>query len=87
MPPDTAQTNTLMDVENLPKFSEVTPASVFRACGKLSILMDTEFSDHVDYLSGKYHGFLIMFILLSRRNVRLNHETNGTGKNFHRLVA
>ena len=54
VPPDTVETNTLMDVESLPKFSQVTPASVFRACGKLSIIMDTELSKHIDNLSGKH---------------------------------
>lgn len=52
VPPDTAETNTLMNTESLPQFSQITPASVFRASGKLAILYDTGLSEHDERLSG-----------------------------------
>ena len=54
VPPDTAETNTLMDVDNLPQWSKVTPSSVYRACGKLAIMYETELSKHCEQLAGKF---------------------------------
>lgn len=53
VPPDTGQTNTLLDVQHLPDWPKITPASAIRACGKLAILYETKVSDHTDKLKGK----------------------------------
>lgn len=54
VPPDTAETNTLMDVNNLPEWSKITPSSVYRACGKLSIQYETRVSEHCETLQGNF---------------------------------
>lgn len=52
VPSDTADTNTLMNVNAEPEWSKVTPSSVYRACGKLAILYETELSKHLNELKG-----------------------------------
>lgn len=55
VPPDTAETNTLMNVNALPEWSKVTPANVYRACGKLAILYETKLGEHCEKLQGKLY--------------------------------
>ena len=52
VPPDTAETNTLMDVNNFPDWSKITPSSVYRGCGKLAILFETHLAEHCEKLKG-----------------------------------
>jgi len=44
-----------MNVNALPEWSKVTPANVYRACGKLAILYETKLGEHCEKLQGKLY--------------------------------
>ena len=60
MPPDTAETNSLMRVHELPSFSKINPNNVITGCAKLSIEYDVDLGKHIDGIKGMEHLIYMM---------------------------
>jgi hypothetical protein len=52
MPPDTAETNPVLQVNGPPQYVKINPDKVITGCAKLSIQHDVEFSKHTRKLEG-----------------------------------
>ncbi|XP_012942004.1 probable cytosolic oligopeptidase A [Aplysia californica] len=50
IPPDTAETNAVMRTDQLPQFSEISPAKCVNACAKLAIEYETKLENHIEAL-------------------------------------
>ena len=52
VPPDTAETNCLMRVHELPSFSKINPNNIITGCAKLSIEYDVDLGKQLETLKG-----------------------------------
>ncbi|XP_067933579.1 uncharacterized protein [Watersipora subatra] len=78
VPPDTAETNTLMDIKSLPDWSRVTPSSAYRGCGKLALMYETHLAAQHDKLKdfGQATSFDDIFKPMEEVSVPLQNAYN-----------
>lgn len=54
IPSDTAETNPVMRIDQLPQFSQITPNRCIAGCAKLAIEYQTKLENHVESLKGRF---------------------------------
>ena len=52
VPPDTAETNSVMRLHEPPNFKHITPDAIITGCAKLSIEYDVDLGKHIQKLKG-----------------------------------
>ncbi|KAK0056165.1 oligopeptidase A [Biomphalaria pfeifferi] len=74
VPPDTAETNAVMRVDQLPQFSQITPELCVSACAKLAIEFETKLDNHVENIKEMKTGktFENVYNLIEETSVPLN---------------
>merc|ERR1719483_489848 len=84
IPPDTAETNAVMRVNDLPRFSEITPGQCIFACAKLAIEYDVKLDQHLQFLENTKleKTFANVYNPIEQISVPLN-TAWATTKNLH----
>ncbi|CAG5135508.1 unnamed protein product, partial [Candidula unifasciata] len=84
IPSDTAETNPVMRIDQLPQFSQITPNRCIAACAKLAIEYQTKLENHVESLKDgkKAISFESVYNPLEEVSVPLN-TAWATVKNLH----